>query len=290
MGTTIEMAVGNAYVNLQRRGFKMSGQSQRWLKLLKHVLYKEEEILVSARQSRLTNIAPAKVFATKKRLIIVRPSFWGLYMGHDITSPTHYIIVPYKYIIGVSIAKGLIFSSIKLHTSSGIDPETSIKAEDEVVGIETFYSTRMATFIEEVIEQEGLEQETRKMESVVENEPLVYKNGLGMGISLRDAKKKIGDRKAQFIWLGVESAEDVAEMLGVRTESVVRMSGNELLLQTKAQLDAWPHLILVSYDDILSLHTYNLIRDKYDNIDMNILRGGITEVARGLRNSARVFS
>ncbi len=182
MVVNVEVAVGKAYLNLQKQGFKLAGQSNRWLRLMKNVLYKDEEIMLSARQSRIINISPAKIFATKRRLLIVRPSFWGLYTGHDITSPTHYIIVPYKYIIGVTISKGLIFASIKLHTSSGVDPDTSIKGEDEVVGIDKFYSTRMATFIDEVIEQEGLENETAI--GTAKHDPLVYRNGIGMGVTV----------------------------------------------------------------------------------------------------------
>src|ERR1700677_935873 len=109
METALEKAVSNAYASLRVRGITRRIHSHKRRKMLRHVLAKDEQILVEIWQSHIRSLAPAMLVATKKRILMVRPSFWGLHTGHDVISPTSFVIIPYKYIIGVSIAKGLLY-------------------------------------------------------------------------------------------------------------------------------------------------------------------------------------
>lgn len=286
--------MNRAVNSLKSHGIPLHVHSQRCVNILRHVLYKDEETVLEARESYLKSIAPFRIVATKKRLILVRPSFWGLYVGHDISSPTHYAIVPYKYIIGVSLSKGPLFSSIKIHTSGGVDPGMSVTAsgEDEIHGVDTKQAVAMTTFIEEVVEYEDEEEKAEEKGSAAsktaERQRPQAASSTGYGTPIAESRGLVNSGKAKFVWLGVEPLDDVARVLGVRKEDIIQLSGSHLLKHTDAEMSALGSLILVSYDGIMGEHTAKLMKKRFGT-EPRVLRGGMIEAARNAKEGADAF-
>lgn len=287
---SLDNAISRAVHSLRSRGIGPHVHSQRCINILKHVLYRDEETVIEARESYLKSISPFRIVATRKRLILVRPSFWALYFGHDIFSPTRYVIIPYKYIIGVSLARGLLYSSIKIHTSGGADPGSVMKGvggEDEIEGVETQQAALMAGFIEEIIEYEGEQKAEVTVAKSQARQPLPQE-AAGAGTSLAECKALVSSGKARFVWMGVEPVEEVAGVLGVKAERIVQMSGSHILKQTKEQLDSLGALILVSYSGVMEEHTMKLMKKRFGKEPI-ILKGGIKEAAMRVREGADAF-
>lgn len=290
--SSFERAMNRAVNSLKSHGIPLHVHSQRCVNILRHVLYKDEETVLEARESYLRSIAPFRIVATKKRLILVRPSFWGLYMGHDITSPTHYAIVPYKYIIGVSLSKGPLFSSIKIHTSGGVDPGISVTAsgEDEIHGVDTKQAVMMTSFIEEVIEYEDEEEKAEEKGAAAPKaaERQKPQAASGYGTPIAESRSLVNAGKAKFVWLGVEPLDDVARVLGVKKDDIIQLSGSHLLKHTDAEISALGNIILVSYDGIMGEHTAKLMKKRF-GAEPRVLRGGMIEAARNAKDGADAF-
>ena len=124
MEASSEKAIKRAVSALEASGVKKHRHSIRCMNILRHVLYIGEDTITEARQSYLKSMAPTRLVATEKRLIIVDPSFWGLWTGHDVFDSTHYIIIPYKHIVSVTVSTGLLFATIKIHTTAGTGPSS----------------------------------------------------------------------------------------------------------------------------------------------------------------------
>ncbi len=289
MQTSFEKAINRACSSLDKSGIRRHRHSRRCMNLLKHVLYRDEETVIEAKQSLFASIDPSRLVATKRRLIIVDPSFWGLYFGHDVTSSTRYAILPYKHIISVTISNGLFFSSIKLHIQGGSDPFTTLRGETEIHGIPTHQATIMAAFIEEVIEFEEYEEdEERKAALQPEHSYSFNKGDLGAGITFKEARAMVESGGARFLWMGVEPDEEADKVLGVSEDKMVQMSGSHLLKCSKSEIQKMMPLVLVSYDGIMALHTSRLLKKKF-GLDVSALQGGIIAVARSLKDEASEF-
>lgn len=78
-------------------------------------LSENEKVLLVLKQSYLASISPDTIVATDSKVLIVKHSFWGLHLGHNILSKTNVATVPYRNILGVDISHGLLLSTINLH-------------------------------------------------------------------------------------------------------------------------------------------------------------------------------
>ncbi len=262
-------------------------------RMLKHVLYNDEEILLEVRQSYLEALSPIMVVATNKRLITMYSSFWGRYFGYDLFHPTTYSIMPYKYMIGVSISKGKILSSIKIHTQSSIDTGSQIKDENEVHGIHSKNAMLMTKVIGEILqftEEEhktfSLRENTSKKEEQFQKEysnqiQKTYLNevrrSLIQEISLDTAKIVLKRNNSVILWLGIESDAYISKVLdlsinqikGLNLQDIEKYKGNEALALDGA--------IILSYDGILSSHLAEFLKDKY-GVFTYVIKGGLYSV------------
>lgn len=288
--TLIERAIERAIVSLEKKGIRRHRHGPRCRNLLKHVLYPDEQTILEAKQSYLVSIAPIRIVATKKRLIIVDPSFWGLYTAHDLLGSTDYMIIPYRHIISVTLSKGLIFSSIKIYTSSGADLNSVLKGANEIHGVDPNHARALATFIEEVIEFEEKEESGEKSDvSGKSTDSYSYsRSTLGEGISLEEAKELVATKGAKFVWMGIEPMEDVMRVLGVSKGNIMEMSGSHLFKLSKAEIEKMPPLILISYDGIMAVHTSTQVKKKF-GLEPKVLRGGIMAVAASVKDQANEF-
>lgn len=285
----MQSGVDRAIAALEAGGLKRHRHGRRCMNLLRHVLHPAEETILEARQSKLVDIAPARVIATRRRLIIIDPSFWGLYFGHDIADSTHYVIIPYKHIIGMTMSKGLLFASIKIHTIGGEDPGSLLKGENEIHGLKKREAVMLGSFIEDIVEYEEEEEEER--EARHEEHPMPYSfhhEDLSVGKPFAEAKAAVLAGRARFVWMGVEPVGDVARLFGVADGRILQLSGSHLLKHTKEQIEKLGPVILVSYDGILGLHTAKLMKKRFGT-EPEVVRGGIIAVAREQREGADEF-
>lgn len=280
-------------VPIREHKFNYKGQ-------LKHVLYKDEKILLEVAQSKIEALSPILLVATNKRLIIIYPSFWGMYFNVDILNPTTYAIMPYKYIIGVSISKGKTLSSIKIHTSGSIDLGSQIKDVDEVHGIPSKRAIAMTNFLGELIQlteedhktlSSGFANNTKtfeKTEKSIEYTTEISNNRINPDllipqIELEKAYEFIRENNVPIVWLGLESKEYISKLLKINQTEIKKININEIERWSHEDILAMEGAILLSYDGIMSFHVASLLRDKYGLVTY-ILRGGLLNIMQKLGN------
>jgi hypothetical protein len=261
--------------------------SSTCFRLLKPVLYKDEKSVFEIKQSRMVSLSPARVVATDRRLIVLKPSFWGLHFGHDILSPTSYDIIPYQFVLGVSMTKGMILSSIKMHHSGVYKPDGGGGQAIVVNGIHTKDAATFTNFIEEIIEYD--EKQPEKKQNMEEWPGIFGKEGAFKKIALDEALEYVHEKNKRFIWLGVESASDVAKALGVTRDKILPVNGPSLAQADRSTVRKFEGDVLVSYDEMLSRHVAREIRTKY-GINLCILRGGMINVVKASGIGKEEFS
>jgi hypothetical protein len=279
--------------NVPIREHKLDYRSQ-----LKHVLYRDEKILLEVAQSKLEVLTPILLVATNKRLIIIYPSFCGMYFNMDILNPTTYAIIPYRYIIGVSISKGKMLSSIKIHTSGSIDTGSQIKDVDEVHGIPSKRAIAMTNFLGELIQlteedhkklSSGMIYNNNKVTEETQSYNLEIKQDrfnpdlLIPQIELEKAHELIKENNVPIVWLGLESKDYISKILKVNQDIIKKININEIEKWSKEDILAMEGAVLLSYDGIMSLHVASLLRDKYGLVTY-IIRGGLLNIMQKLGN------
>ncbi len=285
----------NSLKNVPIREHKLDYAGQ-----LKHVLYKDEKILLEVAQSKLEALSPILLVATTKRLIIIYPSFCGMYLNTDILNPTTYAIIPYKNIIGVSISKGKVLSSIKIHTSGSIDVGSLIKDVDEVHGIPSKRAIAMTNFLGEMIQLTEEDHKSLSSRATYENnynnqnqQHSDYKTPIKSDrfnpdllvpqIELEKAHELIRDNNVPIVWLGLESNEYISKILKINQNVIKKININEIERWSNEDVLAMEGAVLLSYDGIMSLHVASLLRDKYGLVTY-ILRGGLLNIMQKLGN------
>jgi len=275
--TRIHQGVHKAKSSLKERGIPRYQHSPRCMKLLQHILYKDEETLLEAKQHPLQSISPVRMVATNKRLILVYPSFWGLWTGYDLISPTTYAILPYKYIIGVSMSRGKMLSSVKIHTSGSVDTGSEVKDTSEVHGIKTMNAIEMTKVLEEIIEY--IEEPSQNGNHRLHHE--VHDMGHSV-LNLADAKKLVSDRATKFVWVGIEPTQYVGRLLGVPKEHIIVINPTKINSYSEEEAAALEGSVIVSYDGILSMHISVFLKYKFGT-DIYSLEGGIDQIIEEAR-------
>ncbi len=256
-------------------------------RMLKHILYKDEEILLEIKQSYLEALSPAMLVATNKRLIIIYPSFFGLYLGYDLVHPTTYSLMPYKYMIGVSISNGKILSSLKIHTSGSIDSGSQIKDEGEIHGIRSAPAILLTNVIGEILqfteqehvrfssktnsnyERKNFNEEMHYTPEIPENKPMHVPS-----INLETAKEMIKTTNVPLIWLGVESNIYLSKLLEINYKSIKTLNIQDVERYKDDQVLGLEGAILLSYDGLMSSHLSAFLKDKY-GIVTYVVKGGL---------------
>lgn len=251
--------------------------SDRCMKLIKHLLTTGEKAILECKQSYLHSLAPDRVIITTRRIIVVRPSFWGLYTDHDMISPTEYSIIPYKHLISVIISKGRFLSTIHMRIHGFTDSTSSFRDEGEIYGIQTSEALKLAKFLEEVIEdiqeEEGkMPAQNQKKDAHIHHE---YKSESMVNL---EQSFNLIDNGAKFVWLGVEPLGYVSTILGVGKDSVIKVSTTEITEADSSELQKYRNCIFVCYHGTTGDRVASFLK-KNHNITAYVLEGGITEVA-----------
>lgn len=278
------MAVGNvkrsdngiekAIAFLRAEGIPSHTHGRRCVRLLKHILTKDEETLFETKQSYFHSLSPERMVATSKRLIIVRPSFFGLYLGHDLFEPTDYFIIPYREIASVVVTRGKILATIHMRILGGFSAHCP---EGEVEGLRIRNAMTIAKMLEEIIEYKKEEAPMGLERGRVE---IMHDEDSLMSRDLVEARGLIAKSYAsKFVWLGVEPVEIVAAVLNVSKEKVERLDIRDITDADKAQADQFKDCVFVCYDGVMSSHVVRFIKETYD-VDAYYLKRGISDIVK----------
>ncbi len=185
MDIETQHAVHRAAERLRRSGaYKVHLHGERCTRMLGDVMTEGEETLMEVRQSYFRSLSPDRVVLTNKRIIIARPSFWGLYLGFNLFTATDISIVPYHHVISIVVTKGKWFSSLHMRIHGFTDAMTSaaISQEGEIDGLKIISATRLALFVQDVIE--GIEED-HNTRAIISNMPQHNEQDLRREVAVR---------------------------------------------------------------------------------------------------------
>lgn len=285
---SFEKAVAKAKESLREQGRLPHAYSVQSRRLLRQVLHKDEEIILEARQSHVESMTPGRIIATNKRLIMVEPSFWGLHSGHDVFTPTNYEIIPYQYVLGITIARGNKLASLKVHHTSGAQEDMRTHSGDEFNGIPLKEAAAMCNFVEEIVEFGPDAPDRVSKVPQLEGES-VERGGPREGneVELEEAREMVTKSGSRFLWLGIEAPDAVARVLGVPKDKVITMAPAELV-NDRNSVKQHAADILLSYEGEFAIHVAHLLKRRYGT-EIRTLRGGLEGVAKEVRERVDEF-
>lgn len=153
MDSQLEDALKIATVHLkEQKDYKPHVHSQRCMNLLSDVIGKDEETLLETKQSVFKALAPDRIVATNKHIMIIRPSFWKLYTGHNVIGPTEVSYIPYRNLISVIATKGRVYATVHIRIQGFADESREMRKEGQISGVEIAEATIFTNFIEDIIE------------------------------------------------------------------------------------------------------------------------------------------
>jgi hypothetical protein len=109
--TKIERVIDEEQKHMVRTGREYMLE-KKYFKMVSILLSPGEYAVIGARQWFPYALAPAVIVATNKRVLIVRMSFWTLYSGHNIWSPSSYVNIHYDRITEATLLNGRFFCTI----------------------------------------------------------------------------------------------------------------------------------------------------------------------------------
>lgn len=86
----------------------------RYFRTISSVLSPGEYVVMGAVQWFPYALSPSLLVATNKRMLLIRLSFWNLYMGHNIWSPSNFINIHYDRVAQISLSSGRFFCTIEM--------------------------------------------------------------------------------------------------------------------------------------------------------------------------------
>lgn len=94
---------------------------RKYNKIINIVLGPGEHVIIGARQSYLETLSPGIVLATNKRVLIIKLSFWSLYIGYNLMRPSLFINIHYNRITEISMSNGILHCSLMVRVFGGGD-------------------------------------------------------------------------------------------------------------------------------------------------------------------------
>ncbi len=140
---------------------------------VKPILHDGEKVVYIFKQSLLSDIAPTFIVATDQRLIIINNSFWGLYAGVNMLTPTDYNYIPYNKVAGIVLVRGKLFATIDIRLlgafESNMNPQK--KTEGEIDGLMPKDAITLEKFVQEQIKR------IEEVKPDKEDRPMRYTSG-----------------------------------------------------------------------------------------------------------------
>ena len=268
-----DMAVKDALMLLSSNKLLTHEHGRRCYRLLKPVLYADERTILEVKQSVARNIAPVRIIATNQRLIIAKPSFWGLYAGHNLISSTKYVTIPYNNINSVTMSHGFGLASLHVHLSSGPNAEV-----DEIMGLRKREAEAVFGFLEKIVEyMVGRDH----LEKTAAQPPNVQEHG-HTHVSMERARRIVKENNTRFVWFGIEPAEFAADALCIDRSGIYKVPDiYRIMDMPRPELTQYENCVLVCYNGAMSGRVSKFLMDSH-GINSYVLRGGIEAVAKEL--------
>lgn len=233
-------------------------------RILRPILYPNEETVLEITQSGIKSLSPRGIVATNQRLIIIKPSYWYLHMGRNLISSTSYETIPYNRIVSITLDDGILLSTLNMRLDAG----TVVTKGEEIEGLEQDDAKTMFIFLEKVT---GYLQDYNK----AKGEGAVYEPDAKIGhINMEKARRLVKQKDAKFVWLGIEPIEYAAECLCIDKQDIIKINIDEFERKGSAELQQLDGYIFTCYDGVLSGHVANALKQRY-RINAYTLKGGI---------------
>ena len=250
------------------------------------LLHENEKLLMKVRQRAYSNLTPSFVLVTNRRIIIINNSFWGLYTGYNLMTPTNYNSIAYNQITSVILIKGnaLCSVAIRLHGYFEKNVSTQSSNEGQIDGLSLHDATRLTNFIDRMIEGHELKNESILSSMNMNPAPGEYArlaketqrhlSAAPVNLEFGEALALVRDNNSKFIWLGSEPASQLTGMLGIHYGHIIRLPAQEIMGMDEPALKGFNNCVLVGYDDILPVRLANYLA-KVHNLSVYSLKGGI---------------
>lgn len=274
MKNEMDRSLEKALERLKAKGDYGHVHSDRCIREICRVLTPDEETIMEIKQSHFRNITPERLIATNKRLIIVRPSFFGHYFGFDLFHHTNISFVPYRQLISVVMSKGKLLSTVHMRIHGYMDTDSILRKEGEIEGVRTEIATKFTMFIDDVIENRGRDDEGLISSNNISSE----RNSEG-AINLENAKSVVEQNGTEFVWLGFEPVVEVAATLGVPKERISKFDMSDVTEMLPEYLKRYDGCVFVCYDGITSNHLIKHLKKEH-GIDAYNLNNGILHAVR----------
>ncbi len=257
----------------------------------KSLLYSDEKVHMFVRQPLVHSIVPMFVIATNRRIIIIRNSFWGLYISRNIFGSTSYTSIPYRQITSIMLTRGVAMCSVIIRLQGML--ESSPGNEGEIMGLWGRDAENFVKLTEHMVEQHtspahiGAQAQRR---SGVHS--LLYGAMMGANPAARPAVSEVDGKGAielinsygtKLIWLGVEPIGYVASIMGVDESRLIKMDGSEILDMEYGTAQLISNHVLVCYNGMMAAYIASELKNKY-NIASYVLKNGIISIM-GLKHS-----
>lgn len=219
-------------------------------------LHKNETVFLKLRQSYLSSISPDTIVLTDKRVIIIHNSFWGLYTGHNIISPTRISTVMLNNIMGTTNSNGKILATVQIRIRGSGEETESPGSGWHIEGIRIPSAQKLSNLLEEYLETDS---------------------GKVLEVDLAFAKSLVDGDKSSIIWLGVEPIDYVAYLLEMDPKKITRVNPIEITNMSPEGIKDLQGKIFVCYSGSVSSQIAKLLKDEY-NVKSFVLSGGLTGV------------
>ncbi len=251
------------------------------------LLHENEKLLMKVKQRAYSNFTPSFVLVTNRRIIIINNSFWGLYAGYNLLTPTNYNSIAYNQITSVILIKGNALCSVAIRLHGYFEKNVSAQSSNEgqIDGLSLHDATQLTNFIDRMIEGHELKNESILSSMNVNPAPEEYSrlaketqrhlSAAPVNLEFGEALALIRENNSKFIWLGSESASQLAGVLGIHYGHVVRLPAQDMIEMDESSLRGFDNCVLVGYDDKLPVRLANYLA-KVHNLSIYSLRGGIT--------------
>lgn len=272
--TRLDSAIADAVSVISDSNALRHEHSERCIRLLKPILYPDEYTVLEVKQSRSKSIAPKRIIATNKRLIIAKPSFWSLRIGRNIFASTKYETIPYKHILSITLSTGMFLSTINMRTDLSKSTD-----EEEIQGLSTDHAKTIFLFLHKLTE--SLEEYNKEESKTKDAAPVKERQSNSIG--MEKARRLVKQKGTKFVWLGVEPIDYVIDGLCVEKENVIKIGMDELEKQSNIELKKLEECVFVSYDDTMATHVSKYLT-KFYGINSYILEGGIEAQLRAFNS------
>lgn len=264
----VESAVAEAISHIQNNKILSHRHSWRCYHLLQPILSPDEYTVMEVKQSHFESLSPMRIIATNQRLIIAKPSFWGLRTGVNIFSSTKYETIPYNHIISITLNEGRLFSSLQIH----LDVSTNVEG-GAIHGLSSNAAKTTFIFLEKLTSC-LMDSYKPKLRQNGENVPRPVREKEINYIGMETARRVVRRKGTKFVWLGIEPLDYALDILCINREIAMKINIDELDKHDRESLRQFEDCIFVCYDGDLATHVSGHLKKAYD-INSYVLTGGI---------------